>query len=83
MGGGRHEYDMCRKTPQGRRAHATTGNDMLLRRDATKACAHARHLPKGPPTGHDKALRRDAIQGERIYKALAIAPRPGTTQRDK
>jgi hypothetical protein len=44
------------------------------RRDKSECICKA--LPKGPPTGHDKALRRDAIKGERIYKALAKAPPP-------
>jgi hypothetical protein len=45
-----------------------------MRRDKTECTCKA--LLKGPPTGHDMALRRDAMKDERIYKALAKAPHP-------
>jgi len=36
-------------------------------------------LPKGPPTTHDTALRRDATEGEHTRRRHQRGPRPGDT----
>ena len=51
---------MCRKTAQGRRAHALTGHDMLLQCDATNGERTCRYCQKGP----DRTPRCDAESDE-------------------